>query len=57
MNYYFAKSILLIIAATAATTVSADIAGVAKSTESFNDALGHYTHDTVSDSTDTDSYD
>ena len=51
MNYYFAKSILLIIAATAATTtVSADIAGVAKSTESFNDALDHYTHDTVSDS-------
>ena len=49
MNYYFAKSILLIIAATAATTVSADIAGVAKSTESFNDALDHYTHDTVSD--------
>ena len=45
MNYYFAKSILLIIAATAATTVSADIAGVAKSTESFNDALDHYTHD------------
>ena len=50
MNYYFAKSILLIIAATATTTVSADIAGVAKSTESFNDSVDQYTHDTVSES-------
>ena len=53
MNYYFAKSILLIIAATAATAVSADTSGAAKSVESFNDVLDDdYAHDPVSASID-----
>jgi len=52
MNYYFAKSILLIIAATAATTVSADTSGAAKAIENFNDALDGYAHDPVSASID-----
>ena len=52
MNYYFAKSILLIIAATAATTLSADTSGAAKSVESFNDVLDDYAHDPVSASID-----
>ena len=53
MNYYFAKSIFLIIAATAATAVSADTSGAAKSIESFNDVLDDdYAHDPVSASID-----
>ena len=48
MNYYFTKSILLIIAATASTAVSADTSGVAKAIDSFSDALDDCAHDPVS---------